>query len=77
MPSSLTVRVPLAAQFTRFLTHHCADHFKRLSSSTVSYGPCQTPTLGFVVQRHEENLAFVSEPYWQIGLSVMPLGASR
>ena len=31
--------------FTRFLTHHCADHFKRLGSGTVSYGPCQTPTL--------------------------------
>ena len=63
--------------FTRFLTHHCVDHFKRLGSSTVSYGPCQTPTLGFVVQRHEENLAFVAEPYWHIGLSVAPMLAQK
>ena len=58
--------------FTRFLTHHCHDHFKRLGSSTVSYGPCQTPTLGFVVQRHEENVVFEPEVYWQIGLSLQP-----
>ena len=58
--------------FTRFLTHHCNDHFKRLGSSTVSFGPCQTPTLGFVVRRHLESLAFVPEPFWSVGLSLAP-----
>ena len=58
--------------FTRFLTHHAADRFKRLSSATVSYGPCQTPTLNFVVERHLTNQAFVPEPFWKVGLSVAP-----
>lgn len=58
--------------FTRFLTQHCNDHFKRLGSNTVSFGPCQTPTLGFVVRRHRENVQFASEPFFSIGLALAP-----
>ncbi|KAG8891714.1 DNA topoisomerase [Tulasnella sp. 408] len=36
----------------------------------MSYGPCQFPTLGFVVSRYEQVKSFVPESFWFIYLSV-------
>lgn len=33
-------------------------------------GPCQFPTLGFVVQRYNQVKSFVPEDFWYIHLSV-------
>jgi DNA topoisomerase-3 len=78
--SEIDLRV--GAAFTRFLS---LRYRARLGlTSIVSYGPCQFPTLGLVVSRWERLVAFISEPFWTLDLSVecppeqaVPLNWSR
>jgi DNA topoisomerase-3 len=39
-------------------------------SGGAAPGPCQFPTLGFVVARYQQVQDFVSEPFWKIDLSL-------
>lgn len=49
--------------FTRFQTRYFQDKYANLDASVVSYGPCQTPTLGFTVDRHDAILSFQPGEY--------------
>jgi DNA topoisomerase III len=39
-------------------------------NTPVSYGPCQFPTLGFVVEKFKQTLEFNSSKYWTVTLSI-------
>jgi len=62
----------LGAAFTRFQTLRLQKVFPAvLADQLISYGSCQFPTLGFVVERYKQVQAFVPEPFWKIrGMNV-------
>lgn len=63
--SELDLRI--GAAFTRFQTLRLQKVFPRtLADMLISYGSCQFPTLGFVVERFLAIERFKSEPYWKI-----------
>lgn len=56
----------IGASFTRFQTLRLQQIFIDLAENLISYGSCQFPTLGFVVERFKERESFISEPFWKI-----------
>lgn len=54
----------IGAAFTRIQTMSFQKHLSL--DGIVSYGSCQFPTLGFVVQRYKEREQFVSEPFYYV-----------
>jgi len=64
----------LGAAFTRLQTTALGNQFAELVGMVLSYGPCQFPTLGFVVERFLANRNFVPEDFWELRLT-MPAAA--
>lgn len=58
----------IGAAFTRFQTLALQPMYPQLAASVISYGSCQFPTLGFVVDRWKANKNFQIEPFWKIEL---------
>ncbi|KAG5359843.1 DNA topoisomerase 3 [Yarrowia sp. C11] len=54
--------------FTRLQTLHVQKKFANLKDSIISYGSCQFPTLGFIVDRYLARENFVPEPFWYMTL---------
>ncbi len=60
----------IGAAFTRFQTLRFQPVFPELDKKVISYGSCQFPTLGFVVEQYLKRERFVPEDFWQISASV-------
>lgn len=55
------------ASFTRFQTLRLCKIFpEALANQLISYGSCQFPTLGFVVERFKAIQAFIPETFYKI-----------
>lgn len=67
--SELDLRI--GAVFTRFQTLLLKYRFADLQDQKVlSFGSCQFPTLGFVVERYLRAQNFVEEPFWGIHVAI-------
>jgi DNA topoisomerase-3 len=62
----------LGAAFTRFQTLRLQSKFPQaLNGHTlVSYGPCQFPTLGFVVDQYIKIQQFIPENFWRLTMEI-------
>jgi DNA topoisomerase III len=56
----------IGAAFTRMQTHSIKPMIQHIQDSVISYGSCQFPTLGFVVDRYFRVKNFVPEDFWGI-----------
>lgn len=57
----------VGASFTRFQTLRLQRVFPEvLQNCLISYGSCQFPTLGFVVERYKAVQNFIPEKFWKI-----------
>ncbi|XP_019872230.2 DNA topoisomerase 3-alpha [Aethina tumida] len=58
------------AAFTRLQTLRLQKVFPaKLADKLISYGSCQFPTLGFVVDRYQQIEKFIPENFWKIKMS--------
>mmetsp|Transcript_30854 Transcript_30854/g.60226 ORF Transcript_30854/g.60226 Transcript_30854/m.60226 type:complete len:959 (-) Transcript_30854:157-3033(-) len=64
----------MGVAFTRFQSLYFQGKYGNLNSKLISFGPCQTPTLGFCVERHDEIATFSPEKYWSVSLRVAKQG---
>ncbi|GAA5817347.1 hypothetical protein MFLAVUS_010891 [Mucor flavus] len=59
--------------FTRFQTRFFQGKYGDLDSTVISYGPCQTPTLSFCVERHDRIQGFQPESFWSVSATISKL----
>lgn len=70
----LDLRIGFA--FTRFQTSRWRYKYEfQTDATTISYGPCQFPTLGFVVDQYWKHMHFKPESFWHLDLEVVKDGA--
>ncbi|KAM5479245.1 DNA topoisomerase [Microsporum canis] len=70
--SRIELDLRVGASFTRHLTLSLRPILQRgnlsEASQLISYGSCQFPTLGFIVERYWRVRNFIPEPFWSIKL---------
>ena len=70
------IDLKIGVAFSRFQTLHFTRVFPDLNNKLISYGPCQTPTLGFCVARHDEIQSFRPRLYYSFALSLLTRGGA-
>jgi len=65
------IDLKVGVSFTRFFTNTILPEIKHIKTNVLSYGPCQTPTLWFVVNRENEIKNFTPREYYQVKLDII------
>ncbi|ORX38825.1 putative DNA topoisomerase type I [Kockovaella imperatae] len=67
----INLDLKIGAAFTRLTTMGLQHRIPGIEEKQViSYGPCQFPTLGFVVDQYNRVQSFVPEPFWYIYVAI-------
>lgn len=64
------IDLKVGVAFSRFQTMYFTRKYQHLSDKMITFGPCQTPTLGFCVQRKFDIDNFVPKTYYKINVTV-------
>lgn len=68
------IDLKVGVAFTRYQTTTFHFRYANLDAHLISYGPCQTPTLGFCVDRYDEIQRFRSTPYFKLVAHILRNG---
>lgn len=60
------IDLKIGVAFSRFQTLYFTTKYPQLNAKLISYGPCQTPTLGFCVARHFEIENFKPKTFYRV-----------
>lgn len=71
------IDLKIGVVFSRFQTIYFTQKYQNLSDKMITFGPCQTPTLGFCVKRNDEINSFVPQPYYKIALEAVMDGNAQ
>jgi len=70
----LKIGVAFSRLMTRAYLDMAKEKFRLRDQKVISFGPCQTPTLWFCVQRHKEIQNFRPEEYFTVTVTVSVAG---
>lgn len=68
------IDLKVGVAFTRYQTTTFHFRYANLDAHLISYGPCQTPTLGFVVDRYDEIQRFRPTAYFKLVAHILRNG---
>lgn len=70
------IDLKIGVAFSVYQTLKLKEKFPMIEqvTKTISYGPCQFPTLGFCIERAERIKKFTPEPYWSILVAIKQAG---
>lgn len=60
------IDLKVGVAFSRFQTIYFTAKYPNLNTKLVTYGPCQTPTLGFCVKRDQEIKEFKPKTFFRV-----------
>jgi len=62
------IDLKVGVAFSRFQTRYLLRKYPNLNTKLVTFGPCQTPTLCFCVQKDDEIKRFTSQVFYKVNL---------
>ena len=60
------IDLKVGVAFSRFQSLYLKKKFQNLNKKMVTFGPCQTPTLGFCVERYEQIQSFKPVEFFRV-----------
>ena len=60
------IDLKVGVAFSRFQTRYLLKKYANINTKMVTFGPCQTPTLAFCVERDDEIKSFIPNTFYRV-----------